>query len=180
MINEMERGNMKKKLAVINSLGFILLVFFDQITKFLVRNYIVNKPLKIWNGVFSFTYLENRGSVWGIMQGKRIFLLITTFFLCALLVYIYVKIPKEKKYTPLLWLDTFMLAGAVGNAIDRFFMGYVTDFIYVEIINFPIFNVADCYITCTCVITCILLFTKYKDDNFSFLFKAKKHEDVNE
>ncbi len=169
---------MKKNLLfVIQSVTVLVLVLLDQITKIIARNYIKGNAIKLIPGVFSFTYVENRGSVWGIMQGRINFLLIVTLILFSALLYCYVKIPKTGEYLPLLWLDTFMMAGALGNAIDRVFFGYVTDFIYIELINFPVFNVADCYITCTAVITIILILTRYKDDNFTFLrFKEKKSD----
>jgi signal peptidase II len=63
-----------------------------------------------------------------------------------------------------------IFAGAIGNMIDRAFRGYVIDFIYVECINFPVFNVADCYITiATAVLFILFLFVYKQEDDFDFL-----------
>ena len=88
----------------------------------------------------------------------------------------YVKMPKTKFYLPLFWVLVVMVAGAVGNTIDRLFFGFVTDFLYFKLINFPIFNVADCYITVCSVLTIILVLTVYKDDEFTFLSLKRKEK----
>jgi len=73
-----------------------------------------------------------------------------------------------------------LAAGAIGNFIDRMMWHYVVDFLYIKAINFPVFNVADCYITVSTVILLIALFFCYQDDDFSFLKPSgkagKKHE----
>ena len=68
-----------------------------------------------------------------------------------------------------------MSAGAVGNTIDRVYFGYVTDFIYFKLIDFPTFNVADIWITCATFILLFLILFKYKEDDFDFL-KSNKVE----
>ena len=165
---------MKRSTYFLHILAFVFLVTIDQISKFLVRSYIKGNPVSVLDGVFSLYYHENRGSVWGILQGKVDLLLIVSVFLFAILIYVYIKLPKHKFYAPLLWVDVFLLAGAAGNTIDRLFFGYVTDFLYFELINFPIFNIADCYITVCAFLTIILAFTKYKDDDFAFFSLKRK------
>lgn len=165
---------MKKLTYFMQAVVCILLVFFDQMTKHFARIGLNNDPKVLIEGVFSFYYHENRGSIWGILQGKVDILLIFSIVLFALLVYVYIRMPKTKFYLPLFWVITVMSAGAVGNTIDRFFFGYVTDFLYFELINFPIFNVADCYITICAFLTIFLVFTKYKEDEFSFLAVKRK------
>lgn len=152
----------------------VVLVFIDQITKYLARTHLKASPKAIWDGVFELHYHENRGSIWGILQGKVDILLIASVILFALLIYVYVKMPRTKFYRPLFWVLVVMLAGAVGNTIDRLFFGFVTDFLYFKLINFPIFNVADCYITVCAFLTVILVFTVYKDDEFVFLSPKRK------
>ena len=175
---------LNKILYLLQAVVFAALVMIDQITKVLARNNLnpVNggKDIPLIKNVLVLHYLENRGSIWGILQGKVDFLLIVSVVLFVLLVYIYIRIPKVSFYLPLLWLDTLMIAGAVGNTIDRIVFGYVTDFIYVEIINFPVFNGADCWITIATFATIIMVFTKYKNDNFEFLFFKKKTETGND
>ena len=70
---------------------------------------------------------------------------------------------------PLQWIGIFLSAGAVGNLIDRLFRGFVVDFIYFKIIHFPVFNVADIYVTVSSVLLICLLFFYYKEDDFEFL-----------
>ena len=163
---------------LIQALVLAALVVIDQITKVFARTRLNpangGDTIDVIKGVFSLHYLENRGSIWGILQGKVDFLLIVSILLFVILVYVYIRLPKEKQYLWLLWADTAMIAGAVGNTIDRIAMGYVTDFLYFELINFPIFNFADCCITVSAVLIVILVLTKYKNDNFEFLFPKKK------
>lgn len=67
-----------------------------------------------------------------------------------------------------------LAAGAIGNFIDRVRFGYVRDFIYFKIINFPVFNVADCYVTVSVIIFIILILFVYKnEDDFAFLSLKK-------
>lgn len=165
---------MKRIHYFLHAIALVLLVLIDQLSKYFVRGYIKGNPVSVWDGVFSLYYHENRGSVWGILQGKVDFLLIISVFLFVILIYVYVKLPKQKFYAPLLWVDVFLIAGALGNTIDRLFFGYVTDFLYFELINFPIFNIADCYITVCAFLTIILAFTIYKDDDFAFLSLKRK------
>ncbi len=169
---------------IFQCLALVILVVIDQLTKVFARNSLNplnnGSEISIIKGVFSLHYLENRGSVWGILQGKVDFLLIVSIILFCILVYIYIRIPKVKNYLPLMWLDTLMIAGAVGNTIDRLFFGYVTDFLYFELINFPIFNGADCWITISAFVTVILVLTHYKNDDFEFLFFKKKADKKDE
>lgn len=165
---------MKRFPYLLHAIALVLLVAVDQISKYFVRLYLKGNPLVLMEDVFSFYYHENRGSVWGILQGKIDFLLIVSVFLFAFLIYVYIRTPKQKQYFPLFWILVFMLAGAAGNTIDRLFLGFVTDFIYFELINFPIFNIADCYITVCAFLTILLMFTKYKEEDFSFLSLRRK------
>ena len=165
---------MKRFPYIAHVLICFILVLFDQITKVLARNYLKNAPVALWEGVFEFHYHENRGSIWGILQGKVDVLLIASVFIFALLIYVYIKMPKTKEYTPLFWVLVVMIAGAIGNTIDRIIFGFVTDFLYFKLINFPIFNIADCYLTVCAFLTVLLAFTKYKDDEFTFLSPKRK------
>ena len=165
---------MKQCSYVLHIVCCFLLVFFDQITKYWAREFLKEQPVAIVDGVFSFHYHENRGSVWGILQGKVDFLLLVSILLFFILVFVYIRMPKTKFYEPLIWIVVFITAGAIGNTIDRLFLGYVTDFIYFELINFPIFNIADCYITVCAFLTILLVFTRYKEDEFTFLTIQRK------
>ena len=165
---------MKRFPYMFHALVCFVLVLLDQLTKVFARTTIKKAPIVLWDGVFELHYLENRGSIWGILQGKVDILLFVSIFLCALLIYVYVKMPKTKFYQPLFWILVGLMAGAIGNTADRLFFGFVTDFLYFKLINFPIFNVADCYITVCSFLTMFLVFTVYKDDEFTFLSLKRK------
>ena len=165
---------MKRFPYALHAVVLALLIAIDQITKYFVRLCVQGNPVTLIKDVFSFYYHDNRGSVWGIMQGKVDFLLIVSIILFIILIYVYVKMPKQREYYPLFWILVFLFAGGVGNTIDRLFLGYVTDFLYFELINFPIFNIADCYITVCAFLTIILMFTKYREEEFTFLSLRRK------
>lgn len=124
----------------------VLLVVIDQLTKAaavksLVR---VGASKEIIKGVINFTYVQNRGAAFGMMQGEKIlFIIVTVAVFAAAFLYF-------KKYRPthiLVFISAaLILSGAVGNLIDRVSFGYVRDFIDAAFINFPVFNVADCAI----------------------------------
>ncbi|MBO5352039.1 MAG: signal peptidase II [Lachnospiraceae bacterium] len=170
---------MKRFPYVAHAIVCFLLVVLDQITKYFARTVLQEQSQEIWEGVFSLHYLENRGSLWGILQGKVDLLLIASVLVFAALVYFYIKMPKTDFYLPLFWIVVLMGAGGIGNTIDRVFFGYVTDFLYFELIDFPIFNVADCYITVGGFpIAFLVLFGRYKDDEFRFLLPGKKRKET--
>ena len=77
--------------------------------------------------------------------------------------------PATKHYTPLRIVAVFVAAGAIGNMIDRLKNGFVVDFFYFSLIDFPIFNVADIYVTVSMAVLFLLILTLYKDDDFHFL-----------
>ena len=67
-----------------------------------------------------------------------------------------------------------VFAGAIGNFLDRLRLQYVIDFLYFELIDFPVFNVADCYVTIACASFAFLVFFYYKESDFEFLEKTKE------
>ncbi|WOO36982.1 signal peptidase II [Anaerocolumna sp. AGMB13020] len=153
----------------------ILLIGFDQFTKYLVIQNLQDSPFILIPKIFQFTYHENDGAVWGILSGRTIFLVLMAVILLSFMVFIYIKVPAEKRYNALHIILIFICAGAVGNLLDRILKGYVVDFLYFELIDFPIFNVADCYITISSVLLVLLGLFYYKDEDFAFLsFKSDK------
>lgn len=125
-------------------MGILLLVFLDQLTKWLVV--LKLKPIHdvpIIDGIFHFSYVENRGAAFGILQGKHLFFIITTIIVMIFIAVYYYKLPKEKKYHPMRFALILIGAGAIGNLIDRIRLGYVVDFLYFKLIDFPVFNFAD-------------------------------------
>ena len=156
-------------------LSFILLIVFDQWTKSLAVAHLMNKePFIIIDGVFQLRYLENRGAAFGMMQGQQTFFLITGIIAVIVLAYVYFKLPWEKRFLPLRAVAMFIAGGAVGNMIDRVALGYVVDFFYFELIDFPIFNVADIYVTCATIVLALLILFYYKEEELDCLFPKKK------
>lgn len=160
----------------------IVLIGIDQITKYFVRADLMNKdPFVIIPKVLNLQYHENTGAVWGIMSDRIDFLRIFTLIILVVIIFLYFKIPDSKKYKILKLLAIFMIAGAIGNLIDRFLLGHVTDFIYFEIIDFPLFNFADSCLTVASIVLFILALFYYKDEDFAFLgksFRGKKISDA--
>ena len=118
----------------------ILIVLIDQYTKYLIQyNYkiFINKDLIF----FRLDFVKNYGAAFNIFSGNRIFLSIISFTFTIILLYLIIR----KTFTNVLMLYSysFILAGTIGNGIDRIFKGFVIDFINLYIINFPVFNIAD-------------------------------------
>ncbi len=145
-----------------------LAVGLDQWTKYLtVANIALYEDLPFWDGLLHFTYVQNTGAAFSSFEGQQwLFALIFVVF-TGLIVYDFWK--KTMPFTRLeRWCVAAIWAGGLGNMIDRVRLGYVVDMIEVEFIRFPVFNVADCFITCGCVllIAHLILFNKefWKDE----------------
>lgn len=157
--------------------GILLLTFIDQWTKYLAVLHLKNQEsIVLIPGFFQLQYLENHGAAFGILQGQQwIFFLMTIVYLVAA-VWIYLRIPKTKKYFPLHMIAVVLTAGALGNFIDRISQGYVVDFFYFSLIDFPIFNVADIYVVLSFIGLAICILFVYKDEDFAFLNLKKKEK----
>lgn len=153
-----------------------LLVLLDQATKLAAVSALKDRePFVLIPGVFQLQYLENRGAAFGLLQNARIFFLAVTLIALAAVIYVLVRLPLKRKYIVLRFLMVLIAAGAVGNMIDRVFLGYVRDFLYFSLIDFPIFNVADIYVTCATILLILLLLFYYKEeDDFAFLSPGGK------
>ena len=126
----------------------VLIVLIDQISKYLA-NLRLNgaEAFSVIPGVLSFSYHENKGAAWGILANHRwVFMLLSTVAILLIIWYlIYTR--KEKKPALLRLALCFFVGGGIGNMIDRIYLGYVIDFLRFDFIDFPIFNVADSFIT---------------------------------
>ncbi len=153
-------------------LGFVVLVVLDQLSKFAaVTNLKGNDGISLIDGVFRLMYLENYGAAFGMLKNKRVFLVIVTVIILALVLFGFSRIPATKRFLPLQMVLVGIAAGAVGNMIDRIVNGYVTDFLYFELINFPVFNVADCYVVIAAAAAMFLIIFYYKDEDFEAIKK---------
>ena len=148
----------------------VILVAFDQWTKSLAVEHLKGQEdITLIPGVLCLHYLENRGAAFGIFQDQRTFLLILTAIILICVCYVLWKIPSDKKYNLLKLLCFMVTAGGIGNLIDRVRLNYVVDFIYFSLIDFPVFNVADIYVTFSMFLLLILVLFYYKDEDFQFL-----------
>lgn len=141
-----------------------ILIILDQFTKQLAFKYLFNQePKVIIKDVFELVYTENRGAAFGVLQGKQTFFyIITVIVLIVLLVFVF-KIELSKHNILLLVIIDLIFSGAVGNFIDRVKNQYVIDFLYFKPIDFPVFNLADSYITIGCILMVLSMFTIYKE-----------------
>lgn len=169
--------NNSKTNGFLGILVSITLLLLDQMSKHMAVLHLKQQnSIEIIPNVFELRYLENHGAAFGIMQGKIQLFVPLTIIMCAVFVFLYIKLPLEKKFISLRILLCFVFSGAIGNFIDRIMYGYVIDFLYFKLINFPIFNVADIYITCSAFIFAFLLFFYYKEEDLEKiqLFKFRK------
>ena len=170
---------MKQKRSFFTSflIGFVILVGLDQWTKGLAVKHLMNQPpFVIWDGVFELLYSENRGAAFGMMQGKQFFFFLIALVVLAAVVYLLWKMPVTERYMPMAVCLMMVSAGAVGNMIDRIGQGYVVDLLYCKLINFPIFNVADCYVTISAFLLILLVFFYYREEEMACFSLHKKEE----
>ena len=157
--------------------GIIILVLtlLDQVSKHLVLTYLKGEnDISLIPGVLQLRYIENRGMAFGLFEGKiPVFVILCLLFFC-LFVYVYARIPRTRYYLPLAVTSVIMVSGALGNFIDRVFRGYVVDFIYFSLINFPVFNMADIYVVCSGILLVLLVCFKYRNDEDYDFLRIKK------
>ena len=124
----------------------ILFVIADQVVKmWIVNNFSLHDGMELIKGIVSILYVRNTGAAWGMFEGKMIFFYLITAVAVGTLLYLMFK--EKGKSKLLLTAYSLILAGAVGNFIDRIRLGYVVDMFKFEFIDFPIFNVADICLT---------------------------------
>lgn len=167
--------NTKKQISFAGALslwlgGIALLILADQVTKYLAISKLKDTSgVTLISGVLEFQYLENRGMAFGMLQGRQMLFLVLCTFFCIALLWLFYKIPKTGYYLPLILTGGILVGGALGNFIDRAFRGFVVDFIYITLIDFPVFNVADIYVVCGGILLAILVLFYYKDEDFEFI-----------
>ncbi len=147
---EQESGSGRKGLAgqlLVSALIVLSLVFLDQITKIYAARELPGNPAAVIPGVFELHYIENHGAAFSILpNAKWLFILITAVIL-AVIVVLQLKVSTDARGMRFRVLTAILMAGAVGNLIDRVSYGYVRDFLYFRLIDFPVFNVADICVT---------------------------------
>ena len=161
-----------KRQHVLGVIALFLLLAIDQGSKYLAVHFLQGHPdVILIPGVFQLEYLENRGAAFGILQNQRVLLLIVTLIIFGGLCYFYCKMGSGRKWRPLQSAIVLIAAGAIGNFIDRMMWHYVVDFLYIKAINFPVFNVADCYVCVAAVLLIYCLLIRKKEEDY--LWKKK-------
>ncbi len=172
-INEKDEYKLK---PVISIFLIVALVVIDQITKIFAAAYLPDTPegVSVIDGVLSLYYVENTGISFSLLASKLVLIIIVTSIIIAILSYVLLATPKEKKYLPFSVTLAVIIAGAAGNLIDRIIRGYVIDFLKTDFIDFPIFNFADICVCLGLIVLVFLIIFKYKENDFGFIFKKDK------
>lgn len=130
---------MKKAIQLI-----FITVFADQALKMWVREtFILHEQRPFLSPLLELVYVQNRGASWGIFQGERWLLIGATILI---MIWIFRQLSRNRQ-GGLCWSYSLLFAGALGNFIDRVWLGYVVDMFHFPWINFPVFNIADCALT---------------------------------
>ena len=136
----------------------IFLVLLDQFTKYLMfynKKLFINKDFLL----FKLDFVKNYGAAFNIFSGSRIFLSLISIFFSILLIYLIISKNNLNSFD--LYSYSFILGGTIGNGIDTIYKGFVVDFINLNIINFPVFNIADISINIGFI---ILLYKIFKNN----------------
>jgi len=136
----------------------IFIVLIDQFTKYLMfynKKLFINKDFLL----FKLDFVKNYGAAFNIFSGSRLFLCLISIFFSILLIYLIFRKNTLNSFD--LYSYSFILGGTIGNGIDRIYRGFVVDFINLNIINFPVFNIADISINIGFI---ILLYNIFKNN----------------
>lgn len=146
---------MKVKISNLMYVVGLIIIIMDQWLKFYIRNNLeIGREIKLLPQIISLTYLQNTGAAWSFMEGNSIFFIVIALFAISIFSYFIFK-NKDDFYlkTGLI----LMLSGTVGNLIDRFICGFVTDMFKLDFVNFPVFNIADASLSIGVVIIILSL-----------------------
>lgn len=187
------------RVIAVSYIGVVIAVLFDQLTKYLADACLNGKqPFVLIPGVFELRYLENESAAFGVdllsvlqkifrfsyfeanpeafLRCKMAFFAVVTLLVLFVLVLLYRRVPWERRWLPFNLILLGFLAGAVGNLIDRVAHRYVIDFFYFSLIDFPIFNVADIYVTVSAAAFILVSLFVYKEEDFAVIFPKKREE----
>ena len=183
LVKRMPMNKEKKSriiMLLIDVLIAAILLVFDQFTKHLAVVHLKGQaPYVLIDGVLELQYLENRGSAFGMLQNQKVFILFVGIVFLAVLLFFLLKLPEQKKFRIVHILLAVIIAGGIGNMIDRFRLDYVVDFISFVLINYPIFNVADIYVVVATIGLFILFLFVYKEKDLEFLnFKQNRYREM--
>lgn len=170
-------NNYKIKRTIIAVLSIIILVIVDQLTKiWAVIRLKDSEPIVLIKNTLEFYYLPNgnTGAAFGMLKGHQMLFLVMAIVISLLLLFLIYNMPDNKRFTFINVVLTFIIAGGIGNMIDRIRLNYVIDFIYFCLIDFPIFNVADMYVSVGTFVLVILLLFYYKENDLTLIEESIK------
>ena len=146
---------------IINPLAALLVIAADQITKYLVRaNMAPGDRIPILGNWLSIYYVQNTGTAFSMFAGNKFVTIALTSVLIIICIGFAVSEARSNHSLTALLL-TLIAAGGASNMIDRVKLGFVTDMISCG--NFAVFNVADIFVTCSCILMALLVFFMYKN-----------------
>ncbi len=176
----MKTGKKKGLLLALDFILLLLLLAADQASKAAAVLYLKGQSaIVVLSGVLQLQYLENHGVSFGMLTGKTWLIIVLCLVFMACVCAFLWRIPAQKKYLLLHILLSFVMAGGLGNLIDRIRLGYVVDFLYfVRLEWYPIFNVADCFIVGAVIGLFILFLFVYKEEDLTFLETKKSKKQV--
>ena len=153
----------------------VFLVVFDLLTKTAAAAALKGQaPIVLIDGVLELRYVENTGAAFSILENAQWLFIAAAGVVIAAIAVLLLKLPGTRHYLPMHLLLTLIAAGAAGNLIDRIFLHYVRDFIYFSLIDFPIFNVADIYVTVSTFLLVLCILFYYEDEDFAFLHRNRR------
>lgn len=175
----MNKSWFKKKILIWDFICLILLNALDRFAKFAAMYFCENENFVIIKDILEITYIQNTGGALGILNNQRFFFIFISVLFICLIIFFMLAMPNERKFHSLhIWLS-FILAGTIGNAMDRIIYGYVIDIIYISKINFPVFNLSDIFMSLGTIFLVIIVLFKLKEKDFEFLnFKQNKYREI--
>ncbi|MBQ9420702.1 MAG: signal peptidase II [Lachnospiraceae bacterium] len=154
--------------SLLSAAAVLALIALDQWAKHLAVVHLKGQmAVSLIRDILELLYVENMGAAFGIMNGMRLIFVLLPPVVSAVLIYVYLRMPAGRRFLPARICCIGIIAGALGNWIDRLRQGYVVDFIYFKPIDFPVFNVADIYVTCSAFLIIFLLIFYYKEEEIS-------------
>lgn len=165
---------MKNRKNLINVISILLLTGLDQLIKQLVVRSVKGNNIVLIKGVLELEYFENFGAAFNSFVGKKALLIFMTSLLTIFLIGKLFQLPEEKRYFGMRFCLCLITGGALGNLIDRIIKGYVVDFIYFSLIDYPKFNFADMCVVVGVILLGVLLLFYYKEEEVDFLLSFKR------
>lgn len=166
-------------LAIISLLSIALLVGIDYATKVWASVVLFKGHIPVIPGVFELQYCENTGVAFSLLEDQRWLFIPLSLLVTVIMLVVLFRSPMNR-YKTFVATCVLIVAGGIGNLIDRIAYGYVIDFLYLKLIDFPIFNFADCCVTIGAVLLFVFVLFIYKEKEElplrTLLFGIRKKE----